>query len=120
MKRSLIAAAALVMSAALGTPAAAAGPTVEMTWMSIANWYFKVGDKRIVMDAYISRLPESIFYPPPALPNDKYAYTKTPQGVDTASITKVRDAMLGSDKLDLLLVGHAHWTTAGTRPPGRS
>jgi len=26
-------------------------PSVEMTWMSIANWYFKIGDQRIVMDS---------------------------------------------------------------------
>src|SRR2546423_3109788 len=42
MKRTLIASAAFVMAAALGTPALAAD-TVEMTWMSIANWYFKIG-----------------------------------------------------------------------------
>ena len=28
---------------------AGSGPEVEMTWMSIANWYFKIGDKRIVI-----------------------------------------------------------------------
>jgi L-ascorbate metabolism protein UlaG (beta-lactamase superfamily) len=109
MKRTLIASAAFVMSATIGTPAAAAGPTVEMTWMSIANWYFKIGDKRIMMDAYITRVPESIFVAPPALPNDKYAYTRSPHGIDTASIAKVRDAVLGSDKLDLMLAGHAHF-----------
>ena len=55
-------------SSALAQPA-----RVELTWMSIANWDMKIGDKRIVMDAYISRLPNSIFYPPPAYPNDMYA-----------------------------------------------
>ncbi len=27
-------------------------PVAELTWMSIANWYFKVGDVRIIMDGY--------------------------------------------------------------------
>jgi len=31
---------------------AGSGPKVEMTWMSIANWYFRIGDLRIVMDGY--------------------------------------------------------------------
>ena len=30
---------------------AADAPDIEMTWMSIANWYFKIGDQRIVMDS---------------------------------------------------------------------
>jgi hypothetical protein len=115
-RRTLIASAALAMSAACGTTGTAQTPSVEMTWMSIANWYFKIGDKRIMMDAYISRLPEAMFYPPPDLPNDKYAYTKAPAGVDVPSITKVRDAVLGRDKLDLLLVGHSHWDHSWDTP----
>ncbi len=40
---------------------------VEMTWMSVANWYFKIGDKRIMMDAYITRVPgPPFFFAPPA------------------------------------------------------
>ncbi|RZJ11964.1 MAG: hypothetical protein EOP39_04985 [Rubrivivax sp.] len=84
--------------------------------MSIANWYFRIGDKRIMMDGYITRLPESIFMAPPGLPNDKLAFTNSPQGIDTASIAKVRDAVLGSDKLDLLLAGHAHWDHSWDTP----
>ena len=61
MAGKLVAVAALACAAACATPASAAPPTVEMTWMSIANWYFKIGDKRIVMDGYITRVPESLF-----------------------------------------------------------
>jgi hypothetical protein len=39
-----------------------------MTRMSIANWYFKIGDKRIVMDGYITRVPESLFVASPVFP----------------------------------------------------
>jgi hypothetical protein len=35
-----------------------------------------------------------------------HAFIKGPCGVDLAAITKVRDAMLGGDRLDLLLAGH--------------
>jgi len=116
MKNRLIAGAALALSAACTAPALAAPPTVEMTWMSIANWYFKIGDKRIVMDGYISRLPESLFIASPVFPKDMYTYTKGPAGVDLAAITKVKDGMLGSDKVDLLLAGHAHWDHSWDTP----
>ena len=116
MKNRLIAGAVLALSAACTTPASAAPPTVEMTWMSIANWYFKIGDKRIVMDGYISRLPESLFIASPVFPKDMYTYTKGPAGVDLAAITKVKDGMLGADKVDLLLAGHAHWDHSWDTP----
>lgn len=117
MKHKLVTwVASASLAAVFSSAVNAAPPSVEMTWMSIANWYFKIGDKRIVMDGYISRLPESLFTASPVYANDLYAYTKEPAGVDIASITKVRDAMLGTDKLDLLLVGHSHWDHSWDAP----
>ena len=116
MKRKLVKVLATASFVLASSAATAAPPSVEMTWMSIANWYFKIGDKRIVMDGYISRLPEALFTPSPTYANDLFAYTKAPAGVDTAAITKVRDAMLGAEKLDLLLVGHSHWDHSWDTP----
>src|SRR5678815_251074 len=116
MPGRLVAVAALACAAAIAAPASAASPTVEMTWMSIANWYFKIGDKRIVMDGYISRVPENLFVASAVFPKDMYTYTKGPYGVDTAAIAKVRTAMLGSDRVDLLLAGHAHWDHSWDTP----
>ncbi|MBV9890181.1 MAG: MBL fold metallo-hydrolase, partial [Rhizobacter sp.] len=107
---------AAALAIACAAPARAAPPTVEMTWMSIANWYFKIGDKRILMDGYISRVPENLFVASSVFPNDLYTYTKGPYGVDTAAIAKVRGALLGSDRLDLLLVGHAHFDHSWDTP----
>jgi L-ascorbate metabolism protein UlaG (beta-lactamase superfamily) len=87
-----------------------------MTWMSIANWYFKIGDKRILMDGYITRVPENLFVASSVFPKDMYTYTKGPYGVDIPAVTRVRDAMLGTDKLDLLLAGHAHWDHSWDTP----
>ncbi len=96
---------------------AADAPSVETTWMSIANWYFKIGDTRILMDGYISRVPgPPFFYAPKTYPNDQFAYTKAPAPVDVASVTKVRDAMLGGAKLDYLLVGHSHFDHSWDSP----
>jgi hypothetical protein len=113
-----IPALALAAASALALPAALAQstPRVELTWMSIANWDMKINDRRLMMDAYISRLPQASFYAPPGLPNDQYAYTKVAHGVDTDSIRKVRDAELGTDKLDYLLVGHSHWDHSWDTP----
>src|SRR3954464_15036197 len=108
MNKKLAGAALLSLSTLCAAPALAAPPAVEMTWMSIANWYFKIGDKRIVMDGYITRVPENLFVASSVFPKDMYTYTKGPYGVDTAAIAKVRTAMLGTDKVDLLLAGHAH------------
>ena len=88
MIRKLAVPAALAVAAACSTPAVAAPPSVEMTWMSIANWYFKIGDKRIVMDGYITRVPESLFVASSVFPKDMYTYTKGPYGVDLPAIGK--------------------------------
>jgi len=117
MVRTLSAAAALAVSIAVASTALAAGPAVEMTWMSIANWYFKVGGTRIMMDGYVTRVPgPPFFYAPPGYPNDLYAYTKGPYGIDMPAITRVREAVLGRDKLDYLLVGHTHFDHSWDTP----
>src|SRR5512140_496508 len=119
MRPNSLASAALLSLALLlpAAPAVAAPDRVELTWMSIANWYFKIGDKRIVMDGYITRIPGPPFFqPPPGIPGDLYAYTQKSYGIDTDAIRKVHDAMLGSDKLDYILVGHSHWDHSWDSP----
>lgn len=119
MTRRITALAFAVVSAlsiATTSQAQTQTPRVELTWMSIANWEMKFGDKRIWMDAYFTRLPQASFYPPPGLPNDQYAYTRSAQGVDMEALRRVREAALGSAKLDLLLVGHSHWDHSWDSP----
>jgi L-ascorbate metabolism protein UlaG (beta-lactamase superfamily) len=117
MHRKLIASAAVAAAAALAPAVQAADTRVEMTWMSIANWYFQVNGKRIMMDAYITRLPgKPFFYGPPDKPNELYAWTTGSAGVDTPAIKKVRDAVLGKKNLDWMLVGHSHWDHSWDSP----
>ncbi len=117
LNRQLAAWALTASLAAASMPLATAAPaSIEMTWMSIANWYFKIGDKRIVMDGYISRLPQDLFTPAPTYPADKYTFSTKPAAVDQASIEKVHDAVLGKEKLDLLLVGHSHFDHSWDTP----
>lgn len=115
---ALFFAALLSAIALVSLPARAAdAPEIEMTWMSIANWYIKIGDLRIVMDGYISRVPgPPFFYAPKSYPQDPYAYTKGPAAIDVASITKVREAMLGNAKLDYVMTGHSHFDHSWDTP----
>lgn len=115
--RPLLCAAAVALTAALPAGASAAEPEVQMTWMSIANWYFKIGDTRIVLDGYISRVPgPPFFYAPKSLPNDPYAYTKSPYKVDVESVARVKTALLGGAKLNYLLSGHSHFDHSWDTP----
>jgi hypothetical protein len=117
MHRKLLASAAVAVAASLAPAVHAADTRVEMTWMSIANWYFQANGKRIMMDAYITRLPGApFFYGPPDKPNELYAWTKESAGVDTAAIKKVREAVLGKKNLDWMLVGHSHWDHSWDSP----
>jgi hypothetical protein len=110
MTHALIRWVAIAFAGLWSVYASAAPASIEMTWMSIANWYFRIGDTRIMMDAYITRVPGPPFFvAPAAYPNDLYAYTLGPYGVDLTSVTRVRDAVLGSAKLDYLLAGHSHF-----------
>jgi len=65
MNHRLTALAFVLVSSACATSALAQPAKVELTWMSIANWDMNINGKRILMDAYISRLPDSLFVPAP-------------------------------------------------------
>lgn len=85
-------------------------PTVEMTWMSIANWYFDVGGVRMVMDGYITRLPgPPFFFAPPESPGDSFGLTQFPWLVDVPSVTRVQEALPDRGTLDYLIAGHSHF-----------
>ncbi len=86
------------------------GPFAELTWMSIANWYFNVDGVRIVMDGYITRLPgPPFFYAPPGDPGDVFALTQFPWLVDVQSVARVQEALPDHGTLDLLVAGHSHF-----------
>jgi len=115
--KAAVAALVSTLLVAAAPARAADAPPVELTWMSIASWYIKVGDLNIVLDGYISRVPgPPFFYAPKSYPKDQYAYTKGGAPVDVASITKVRDAMLGSTRLDYVLTGHSHFDHSWDSP----
>jgi hypothetical protein len=93
----------LILSASLW----AAGPAfVEMTWMSIANMYYRIGDVGVVTDGYITRLPQSDFYGG----GGGLAFTRKAYKPDVAAVTRVFDALGGpAARIEFLLAGHSHF-----------
>ena len=62
MNRVLQTGATIATLAAMVFPTTAAGPSfVEITWMSMANLHYQIGDVGVVTDGYISRIPEDAF-----------------------------------------------------------
>ncbi len=76
-----------------------------MTWMSIANMYFQVGDQNILVDGYISRVPEDAFHGG----GGGLASTSRAFRPDVAAVEQVLDVMGGPSSIDLLLTGHSHF-----------
>src|SRR5262249_11348632 len=116
LRKLFLTAAVVVFAAVQYIPVRAAARTVEMTWMSISGWYFKIGDMRIVMDGYISRVPQAFFSAHPDYPKDVYGFTREAYGVDIPSIERVRNAMLAGSKLNYLIVGHSHFDHSWDTP----
>jgi L-ascorbate metabolism protein UlaG (beta-lactamase superfamily) len=104
MKRVAAAAAAVALLAS--GAARAAGPAfVDITWMSISNMYYELGQTNIVTDGYITRLPQADFFGG----GGGLAQTRRAFKSDVAAVTRVINALGGGSRVSLLLTGHSHW-----------
>ena len=103
--KHVIAALLLAAFAAYGRVFAAAPPFVDITWMSISNMYLEIGTLNVIIDGYITRLPQEAFFGG----GGGYAQTKRPFKPDVAAVTRVMNALGGKSKVNLLLTGHSHW-----------
>ena len=75
---------------------------VLLTWMSITNWLYEVGDTRIVTDGYITRVPQEAFS------GEGFA-TATPTKPDEPAIRRLVSALGSNSKIDFILTGHSHF-----------
>jgi L-ascorbate metabolism protein UlaG (beta-lactamase superfamily) len=91
--------------------AAHAADHVDITWMSITNMYFDFGKTRVLVDGYITRLPESIFSGGAGLD-----VTSRAMRPDEAAVREVFDALGGRSAIDLLMTGHNHFDHAFDTP----
>lgn len=86
----------------------AVAPTeVRMTWFGIANWTFKIGDVNIMMDGYMSRIPQDYFYGG----GGGLAFTKAPWPIDRPAVDKINHVLSSGpgSPINLLLTGHSHF-----------
>ena len=82
------------------------GPThVDITWMSMANLHYQIGDVGIVTDGYISRIPQDAFFGGPS----GLASTRETFRPDVNAVSNVLVALGGPPRVTLLLTGHSHW-----------
>ena len=80
---------------------------VRMTWFGVSNWTFKIGDLNIMMDGYMSRIPQDYF----SGGGGGLAFTKAAWPIDRASVDKVNGVLSSStgSPINLLLTGHSHF-----------
>jgi len=78
---------------------------VDITWFSIANIYYEIGDTAILTDGYVSRIPQNQFYGG----GSGLAYTRESFQPDVDAVRRVLDALHGQGRLSLLLTGHSHF-----------
>src|SRR5262245_32232513 len=78
---------------------------VDITWMSISNMFYEIGSLGVVIDGYITRIPQSEFYGG----GGGLAYTRKAYRPDVNGVTRVMNALGGASKVQILLTGHSHF-----------
>ena len=82
------------------------GPSfVDITWMSMANMYYQIGDIGIITDGYFSRLPLEDFYGG----GGGLERTYRSHISDVNAVRDVLEALGGSTRINFLLTGHSHF-----------
>jgi hypothetical protein len=97
--------AGLVLGAGVLRGRAQTVPSVDITWLSIANVYYEIGPLKILTDGYITRLPQSAFFGG----GGGLAQTRQSFAPDVPAVTRVMNALGGPPSVDLLLTGHSHF-----------
>jgi hypothetical protein len=78
---------------------------VDITWMSIANVYYEIGNVGILTDGYFTRIPQDAFYGG----GGGLAHTRMAYKPDVDAVTRVLEALGGKQRINLLLTGHSHF-----------
>jgi hypothetical protein len=103
---SILAIALTVGVLPVAVPAQGPGPAfVELSWLSISNIYQRIGSLGVLIDGYITRIPESEFFGG----GGGLANTRRPWKPDVPEISRVLTALGGPTSINLLLTGHSHF-----------
>ena len=83
-----------------------AGPQhIDVTWMTITNVYAELGQLNVLIDGYVTRIPQSNFFGG----GGGLQNTHSPSVPNATLVGQVLSALGGPDKLNLLLTGHSHF-----------
>jgi L-ascorbate metabolism protein UlaG (beta-lactamase superfamily) len=93
---------ALMLVFVLAPVSAQRPPSVLLTWMSVTNMFIEIGQLKILIDGYITRLPVDDFYGGAT----GVAHTRRPHGSDSAAVIRVAGV---AARPNLILNGHSHF-----------
>ncbi|HET7539615.1 MAG TPA: thrombospondin type 3 repeat-containing protein [Polyangiaceae bacterium] len=86
-----------------------AGPQhIDITWMTITNVYAELGALNVLIDGYVTRIPQSNFFGG----GGGLQNTHSPNVPNIALVGQVLSALGGPAKVNLLMTGHSHFDHA--------
>lgn len=93
-----------------GPPPAAtreAPKSIRMTYFGIANWTFQIGTLNIMMDGYMTRIPQNYF----SGGGGGLAFTRAGYPIDKAGVDKDNTTLAAAPgtPINLILTGHSHF-----------
>jgi hypothetical protein len=81
-------------------------PALDVTWLSVTNLHLRVGALGILVDGYLSRVPQSTFLAPDLL------RTRAASRPDSALVARVLATIGGPGAVNVMLSGHSHFDHA--------
>ena len=101
--------AAFAIACTGAAPGAARAPSdipiaaADITWLSVTNVHLRVGSLGVLVDGYLTRIPESTFVARDLL------RTRAPTRPDSAIVARVLAAIGGPGAVNVVLSGHSHF-----------
>jgi L-ascorbate metabolism protein UlaG (beta-lactamase superfamily) len=91
----------------LNLPNGNAPTEVRMTYFGISNWTFQIGALNIMMDGYMTRIPQDYFFGG----GGGLKETKAAWPIDKAAVDKINTTLAAApgQTINLILTGHSHF-----------
>jgi L-ascorbate metabolism protein UlaG (beta-lactamase superfamily) len=77
--------------------------SVDIEWLSVTNVYLRVGTLGVLVDGYVTRLPQSAFA------DQTIVHSRGAYRPDSVAVARILALLGGSDAVRVLLSGHSHF-----------